>query len=101
MNHQKNKVPTSTIFIAFSLVVAMFIFLSPAYSQCTGPNTVQDPQQFTWTYHPVTANNPVAYYSGVLEVGQATFVLNNGQTLTTRAYRQQGGSYSIPGQTLS
>lgn len=100
MNHQKNKVPTSTIFIAFSSVVAMFIFLSPAYSQCTGPNTVQDPQQFTWTYHPVTANNPVAYYSGVLEVGQATFVLNNGQTLTTRAYRQQGGSYSIPGPTI-
>ncbi|MFM2207641.1 MAG: hypothetical protein RL213_1616 [Bacteroidota bacterium] len=100
MNIQKNTIRPTVLAAVFSAVIAMVMLCKPAYSQCTGPNTVQDPQQFTWTYHPVTANNPVAYYSGVLEVGQATFVMNNGQTLTTRAYRQQGGNYSIPGPTI-
>ena len=31
--------------------------------------------------------------------GEATFTIN-GQTLTTRAYRQGGGTYSIPGPTI-
>ena len=55
---------------------------------------------FVWTYHPVTANNPEAYYSGVMEIGEANFVIG-GETLTTRAYRQAGGSYSIPGPTMT
>jgi len=69
-------------------------------AQCSGNNFIQDPTQFQWTYHPVTTNNPVAYYSGTLEVGQATFTMNNGQTLTTRAYRQKDGVFSIPGPTI-
>lgn len=84
----------------FSILMAMVLCSNFTYSQCTGINSVQDPALFSWTYHPVTANNPVAYYSGVMEVGQASFVMNNGQTLTTRAYRQQGGNYSIPGPTI-
>ncbi len=58
-----------------------------------------DPPTFEWTYHPVTANNPEAYYSGVMEIGESTFVIG-GATLTTRAYRQAGGSYTIPGPTM-
>jgi FtsP/CotA-like multicopper oxidase with cupredoxin domain len=49
---------------------------------------------------PASGGNPEAYYSGVLEYGQATFTIG-GETLTTRAYRQEGGAYSIPGPTLT
>ncbi len=62
--------------------------------------TVVDPPQFIWTYHPVTANNPEAYYSGVMEIGEETFVIG-GETFTTRAYRQSGSNYTIPGPTMT
>ena len=66
---------------------------------CPGTNVVEDPANFNWTYHPATAGNPEAYYSGTLQYGEAIFDIN-GQTLQTRAYRQKGGSYSIPGPTI-
>ncbi|MDH3706498.1 MAG: multicopper oxidase domain-containing protein [Acidimicrobiia bacterium] len=49
-----------------------------------------------WTY----VDAPEPHYVGVIEYGEATFTMNNGETLTTRAYRQEGGAYSIPGPTL-
>lgn len=64
------------------------------------PATVNEPPQFAWIYHPASSNNPEAYYSGVLEIGEARFVIG-GETITTRAYRQAGGSYSIPGPTMN
>ncbi len=66
---------------------------------CPGDNMIVDPPQFQWTYHPATAGNRQPYYSGVLEYGEATFTIG-GQTLTTRAYRQAGGTFTIPGPTL-
>ena len=66
---------------------------------CPSTNVVQDPPQFSWTYHPASAGNPAPYYSGVLEIGEATFQIGT-KTLTTRAYRQAGGAYSIPGPTI-
>lgn len=87
-------------------IIAMpltFLFIQittfSTYGQCSGGNLITDPVEFQWTYHPVSANNPEAYYSGIMEVGEANFVIN-GQTFTTRAYRQQGQDYSIPGPTL-
>ena len=68
-------------------------------SQCPSSNVVSDPELFQWTHHPVTANNPEEYYSGTLEIGEATFTIG-GETLTTRAYRQAGSNYSIPGPTI-
>jgi suppressor of ftsI len=85
------------------LLMTVLTFLSvnfTAAQSCPGTNLVENPVDFIWTYHPVSANNPEAYFSGVMEVGQATFAIN-GQTLTTRAYRQQGGDYSIPGPTIT
>ncbi len=67
---------------------------------CPSTNIVADPPEFQWTYHPATGSNPEAYYSGTLEYGAASFTIG-GETLTTRAYRQQGGAYSIPGPTLT
>jgi FtsP/CotA-like multicopper oxidase with cupredoxin domain len=60
---------------------------------------ITDPPKFQWTYHPITANNPEEYYSGTLEYGEASFTIG-GETLTTRAYRQAGNAYTIPGPTI-
>jgi FtsP/CotA-like multicopper oxidase with cupredoxin domain len=81
------------------ILLALLIHTSAMASPCPGANVVTDPEEFQWTYHPATANNPEPYYSGVMEVGEATFTIG-GETLTTRAYRQAGGSYSIPGPTM-
>jgi FtsP/CotA-like multicopper oxidase with cupredoxin domain len=66
---------------------------------CPTTNVIEDPAPFVWTYHPVSPANPEPYYSGVLEYGEATFTIGS-DTLTTRAYRQAGGAFSIPGPTL-
>ncbi|MDH5325299.1 MAG: multicopper oxidase domain-containing protein [Gammaproteobacteria bacterium] len=68
-------------------------------TQCPTTNVISEPELFQWTHHPATTGNPEEYYSGVLEMGEASFVIN-GETLTTRAYRQGGGNYSIPGPTV-
>jgi len=81
-------------------ILLLVIFSSGVQGQCPGTDVIQEPQEFTWTYHPADSNNPEAYYSGVMEVGEVTVTFNNGETLTTRAYRQQGGIYSIPGPTI-
>ena len=75
---------------------------STSFAQnCPGNDVIQDPADFVWTYHPATANNLEAYYSGVMEVGEVTLTFNNGETLTTRAYRQKGTNYSVPGPTIT
>ena len=60
---------------------------------CPTTNVIQDPSQFVWAFHPASGSTQ-AYYSGTLEMGQATFTIG-GQTLTTRAYRQAGTAYTI------
>ena len=77
----------------------LLILLIMSYSAIAFGATINDPPNFEWTYHEVTADNPEEYYSGVLEYGEATLNIG-GETLTTRAYRQKGKSYSIPGPTL-
>lgn len=59
-------------------------------------HAIVDPQPFVWTY----VSSPEPHYVGVLEYGRAELTLNNGGTLTTRAYRQEGGQFSIPGPTI-
>ena len=69
-------------------------------SPCPTQDQLADPPQFEWTYPPADESNPAPYYSGVMEVGEASFVIG-GETLTTRAYRQAGTAYTIPGPTVS
>jgi FtsP/CotA-like multicopper oxidase with cupredoxin domain len=59
---------------------------------CPSTNVIQDPSTFQWT-------NEGSYFSGTLEIGEASFTIG-GDTLTTRAYRQEGGNFSIPGPTM-
>jgi FtsP/CotA-like multicopper oxidase with cupredoxin domain len=86
------------ILAPFFLLV-LFTPLLASASQCPSSNVVNDPPLFQWTYHPASADNLNAYYSGTLEMGSATLDIN-GETLTTRAYRQAGSTYSIPGPTM-
>jgi FtsP/CotA-like multicopper oxidase with cupredoxin domain len=71
---------------------------SGSLTACPMTNVIQDPPQFVWTFHPASGGTP-AHFSGTLELGEATFTIG-GQTLTTRAYRQAGGAYTIPGPTI-
>lgn len=62
---------------------------SGSLTVCPATNVITDPPQFQWTYHAASATNPTPYYSGTLEMGEATFQIGS-NTLTTRAYRQAG-----------
>ncbi len=88
--------------IGFFSLLAVFVIFSGTFLKGTSStvsasmtNEILDPEPFTWTY----VSSPEPHYVGVLEYGEATFNIN-GKTLTTRAYRQEGGAFSIPGPTL-
>lgn len=75
----------------------IFLILMLSYSAIAFGATITDPPDFVWETLTDTDGNE--YYAGVLEYGEATFTFG-GETLTTRAYRQKGFEYSIPGPTL-
>jgi len=83
--------------LAALIIISTSVITQPSFA--ADPNEILDPEPFVWTF----VNSPDLqdpHYVGVLEYGEATFNIN-GQTLTTRAYRQEGGTYSIPGPTLN
>jgi FtsP/CotA-like multicopper oxidase with cupredoxin domain len=83
-----------------SLAFLLFTFDANAQiAECSGADVITDPAPFVWTYHPASANNPEPYYSGTMEISEATFQIG-GETLTTRAYGQAGQAPSIPGPTM-
>lgn len=63
-----------------------------AASPCPTSNAIEDPAEFRWT-------SSGGSFNGTLEIGEATLQVGPG-TLTTRAYRQAGGTFSIPGPTI-
>lgn len=85
------------LFVIVSVISIAFISQPTVATSEPTTNEIVNPASFVWTY----VSSPEPHYVGVLEYGEATFTLNNGQTLTTRAYRQEGGTYSIPGPTLN
>jgi len=82
-------------------VVILAPTLSANASTCPTTNVIEAPPVFQWTFHPAGGGNPEPYYSGTLEYGADTPLNISGETLTTRAYRQAGGTYSIPGPTMN
>ena len=67
-------------------------FVATAYAQNCPSSPVANPAIFQW-------EDKDSHFFGVLEMGEANFTIN-GESLTTRAYRQEGGTYSIPGPTI-
>ncbi len=79
------------------IITAIILVISPVAvgqaSVCPSTNVIQDPPAFQWV-------NEGGYWSGTLEIGAADLVIGS-DTLTTRAYRQAGGTFSIPGPTMT
>lgn len=78
--------------LALTTVLTLVWTESVQAGVCSATNAIQDPTEFQWTPQS-------GYYMGTLEFGAATLNIG-GATLTTRAYRQAGGSFSIPGPTI-
>jgi FtsP/CotA-like multicopper oxidase with cupredoxin domain len=78
-----------TIVLAASLLIPAGLVWAGV---CPATNVIQDPVEFQWTAQ-------TGYWSGTLEIGAATLNIG-GDTLTTRAYRQAGRSFTIPGPTI-
>lgn len=74
-----------------TLVVPLFAYAS----SCPTTDVVTDAPLFQWTY-----DSAGDYYSGTLIMDEVTLNLNNGDTLTTRAYAQAGDTPSVPGPTV-
>ncbi len=90
---------TMRMLMAIGIGVALLVPL-PTLAQdsaqvCDITSTIKDPKPFVWEY----VSSPEPHYVGVMEYGEATFSID-GKELTTRAYRQEGGAYCIPGPTL-
>lgn len=80
--------------LTFVLTLSLFVFTNGAQaSGCPPTNVIDDPVPFDWT-------DAGGYWTGTLEIGEATLNVGTG-TLTTRAYRQAGGTFSIPGPTMN
>jgi FtsP/CotA-like multicopper oxidase with cupredoxin domain len=79
------------------LAIFLCLLLAPLAiiraSSCPETNVIEDPIAFQWS-------EQAGYKSGTLEIGAATLEIG-GETLTTRAYRQAGSEFSIPGPTIS
>jgi FtsP/CotA-like multicopper oxidase with cupredoxin domain len=75
-----------------ALLLSLF-WATSSFAVSCGNGAVSNPTTFQW-------EDRGDYFFGVLEMGEATFTINGEETLTTRAYRQEGGEYSIPGPTL-
>lgn len=78
--------------ISIMAITIFFVVGGAQASLCPTTNVIEDPVAFQWTQQN-------GYWSGTLEIGKADFIIGN-NTLTTRAYRQEGGTYSIPGPTM-
>ena len=80
-----------------TILLASLLF--PSYSfaaQCVKGDLIEDPDPFIWT--PVSEPEP--HFVGTMEIAEADLVIN-GETITTRVYRQEGGCNSIPGPTVT
>lgn len=84
-----------------AIIMMGYTAIALGNNHCTGPDAITDPPQFQWTHHPASGSTE-AYYSGRLEMGEASFDVDGDgvNDLTTRAYRQEGGTYTIPGPTI-
>ena len=77
------------------LYLALAIPIFANASSCPTTDVVTDAPLFQWNY-----DSAGDYYSGTLIMDEVTITLNNGETLTTRAYAQAGSQPSVPGPTV-
>ena len=80
----------------FLTILLIGLFCSNVLGQVPQTNIVENPEEFVWTFQ----SSPEPHWTGVMEVGEASFTID-GETFTTRAYRQEGTDYSVPGPTIN
>ena len=80
------------------LFLVLVVPLFANATSCPTTNVVTDASLFQWTDHPA-ANGEPAYSSGTLIMDEVTLNIN-GETLTTRAYAQEGQTPTVPGPTI-
>ena len=86
MNHRTS---ASTMLATVLSICTIFPFAGGAQATtCPSTNVIEDPPVFQWSGN-----------EGTLEIGEATVDIGD-ETLTTRAFRQEGGQFSIPGPTM-
>jgi FtsP/CotA-like multicopper oxidase with cupredoxin domain len=83
-----------------AFLVSPALLTSVFAQDCGSDNLVVDPLAFSWAGAVDLDGNP--YETGTLVMDEHTLTLNNGETLTTRVYAQEGRpeTFSIPGPTL-
>ncbi|MDH3974207.1 MAG: multicopper oxidase domain-containing protein [Deltaproteobacteria bacterium] len=74
-------------------VLTLLLTGSALAGVCPSSNVIEEPPAFQWT-------DAGGYWSGTLELGEASLNIGS-DTFTTRAYRQAGGNFTIPGPTLN
>jgi FtsP/CotA-like multicopper oxidase with cupredoxin domain len=85
-------------------IFTLIVFLLPAISsasQCPGTapgaTEITDPEVFQWT---AVGSGADAHWTGTMEIAEANMMVN-GESITTRVYRQKDGCDSIPGPTIN
>jgi FtsP/CotA-like multicopper oxidase with cupredoxin domain len=75
------------------IILAVFTLPTSLFAaQCPETTEITDPQEFVWT-------DEGSHFSGTMEIAEADLVID-GESITTRVYRQLNGCDSIPGPTL-
>ena len=80
-------------YCSLALFIILAVPLLANASSCPTTDVVTDAPLFQWT-------DNGSYLSGTLIMDEVTLTLNNGETLTTRAYAQAGSTPSVPGPTI-
>ena len=75
------------------LALAIPIFANATSCPTVGNNLIEDAPLFQWT-------DKGDHFVGTLIMDEVTITLNNGETLTTRAYAQKGQTPTVPGPTI-
>ena len=75
------------------LALAIPIFANASQCPTVGNNLITDAPLFQWT-------DKGDHFVGTLIMDEVTITLNNGETLTTRAYAQKGQTPTVPGPTI-
>jgi FtsP/CotA-like multicopper oxidase with cupredoxin domain len=91
--NEMKKILSQVLFLI--LAVPLFAYAT----SCPTSDVITDAPLFVWS-DAQTDDNGETYYSGTLIMDEVTITLNNGETLTTRAYAQAGQTPSVPGPTI-
>jgi len=79
-----------------SILLAGILFPGISHAQLCGPDDIEDPEEFQWTY----VDDPSdPHWVGTMEMVEADLMVG-GENINTRVYKQDTGGIGIPGPTM-